>query len=209
VDRLKPDAVLSEASLACLQKQGGELELLTELAAVHRNLWALEDQARSRQATAEEITRVKRSIDAFNGRRHELIDRFDASYSAVPVQDRPSSIAPLEVRRFSETAGELCDRLIILSLKIHNAQAQLEDPSLPATAQGRCRTALVRLKHWRSHLSVCLEDLTRALVAGTALLPPRREFKMYNDPVLNPVTRQEGWSVGEHDRAEVQGVEVV
>jgi hypothetical protein len=169
--------------LAQLAQLGAKLELLDALATVHRTLWDLEDLARSRQASFEEITQVKRAIDTHNGQRHALIDGFDASFSPPS----PSDTALLS----SETVGELSDRLIILGLKIHNTRVQLADPSLPVEAVERCRAALGRLQRWQAHLLQCLSNLVRAVAAGTVILPPRREFKLYNDPVLNPVVRRE------------------
>ena len=174
---------LPAASLSILRGAGADLSRLFQLAAVHRTLWALEDSARSRKALAEAISKVKRAIDVENGRRHALIDDFDESYAFAAPSGQPCLV--------SETPGELGDRLLILALKIRKAREHADDTTLREDLRRHCGLALARLTSWRDHLVHCLECETKDLSQGKVLLPPRREFKMYNQPLLNPVTRQE------------------
>jgi hypothetical protein len=174
---------LPHPALSLLADLAGDQYLLAELAVVHQTLWSLEDGARSRGISCESITDIKRAIDRHNGHRHRLIDAFDATIQ------RPETSGP--TRRFSETVGEICDRLLIIDLKFRNANRQMEAPDVPMEAVERCRAGVFTLTRWRDHLHICLLEEMAAIKDGTASLPPRQEFKMYNDPILNPVTRRE------------------
>jgi hypothetical protein len=177
---------LGEANWLGLSARTGTSEALGELRAGHERLWALEDCARSTSADDGEIARVKRAIDRENARRHRLIDAVDAALSATASPYRPSA-----QRCYSETLGELCDRLLILDLKIGNLQRLALDVELPAAESTCCRERLAHQTKWRLHLQQCLAEQLADHRTGRAVLAPRAEFKLYNEPLLNPVTRGE------------------
>ena len=179
------DEILSQPAHYELGRMGGALELLGLLADEHQALWDLEDQARSSSASDETIATVKRLIDTHNGARHRLIDDIDAQVRAATPEPGPA------VRVFSETIGELCDRLVVLHLKHRAADDLAGDTGLSAEKVEQCREMAKRLDTWRRCLHAVLRDTLEALGSGRAFLPPRSEFKMYNDPELNPVTRRE------------------
>ena len=176
-------AAIPLAALRGLRTIEADCGLLNELALLHCSQWALEDQTRSTRAEDTQIARCKRKIDRHNSRRHELIDAFDVTCCYPSPQP--------DARLFSETPGEICDRMLILSLKIENTRLNLEDVGLPAAVQDRCRLAMERLLSWQEHLGRCLVETVQAMSTGKAVLPPRSEIKMYNDPWLNPVMRLE------------------
>lgn len=178
---------LGEAAFALLAAQPDVVAALATLRERHQALWALEDRARSQRATEREITEIKRGIDGENGARHKLIDRADRALASATT-----AVPAAGARRSSETAGELCDRLIILGLKIANTGKLAQDPGLPAAERERCAQNLQRMTDWRAHLHACLNDLLADLARGAVVLPPRSEFKLYNEKLLNPVTRTEG-----------------
>ncbi|MBL4689438.1 MAG: DUF4254 domain-containing protein [Nannocystaceae bacterium] len=176
------DLDIDELSLQILRGLGAEIAALEQLLSTHRELWGLEDRARSRSASDESIASIKRAIDRCNGGRHRLIDAFDQSLR-IPTPG-PKAL------KFSETIGELCDRMLILSLKIASATESASVP-MPGQRQQECRDKAKALSGWRAHLEACLFATLQAAASGRALLPPRSEFKMYNDPWLNPVIRRE------------------
>lgn len=176
-------AAIPRDALEGLCVLGADINVLHELAGLHCQQWALEDQTRSTRATAKQIAQCKSAIDQHNSRRHQLIDAFDATYCYVPPKG--------DGRRFSETPGEMCDRLVIVALKIEHTRQARQDATVPDTVRERCEAAWHRLQAWQAYLSQCLVEMIQALGTGEALLPPRSEFKMYNDPWLNPVTRLE------------------
>jgi Protein of unknown function (DUF4254) len=166
-----------------LAAAGAKVDLLPRLAEVHDRLWTVEDMARSRRADDSAVVAAKREIDRLNGERHRLIDRIDADVSRG--DERPGAIA------YPETLGELCDRILILRLKARHSDAHADDPELPAAVRGECEAQAARFRAWLAHLERAAEELLRDLEHGRAALPPRAELKMYDDEVLNPVTRAE------------------
>jgi Protein of unknown function (DUF4254) len=178
---------LGEANLHGLAARTGACEALAELRSAHERLWDLEDCARSTSAGDAEIARVKRAIDRENALRHRLIDAADCALGASDARHRPAA-----QRSYSETIGELCDRLLILDLKIANLQQLALDPELPRADSARCRDRQLHQSKWRLHLQQCLAQQLADHHSGRALLAPRAEFKLYNDPLLNPITRREG-----------------
>ncbi len=178
---------LGDANWHGISRRTGASEVLSDLRATHEQLWALEDCARSTSADDAEIARVKRAIDRENGRRHRLIDALDAAMNAAVAPYRPAT-----QRFYSETLGELCDRLLILDLKIGNLQRLAHDPALPAGESARCSERHAHQTRWRAHLQQCLSEQLADHGTGRARLAPRAEFKLYNEPLLNPVTRAEG-----------------
>jgi phenylacetate-CoA ligase len=157
-------------------------DCLETLAATHRELWALEDTARSTRSTDAQIADVKRRIDRANAARHRLIDEVDAALMpAVEPGATP----------FSETLGELCDRLLIVGMKVDEAGRLSGDAGVAESVRQECSARHEHLVQWRAHLRACLADMLRHAAAGTARFPPRAEFKMYNHPGCNPVVRAE------------------
>ncbi len=168
-----------------IRQVGGDHRAVRLLARIHGRMWRLEDEARSNRASDATIVQVKRSIDRLNGMRHRVIDRIDDS---IRLPEQSSVSGPV---RYSETFGELTDRLIILEYKIQHARRLALDATLPETTRRRCGERAAQLEIWRTHLCDVLAEQANDGLAGTAMLPPRSEFKMYNDPELNPVLIEE------------------
>jgi hypothetical protein len=144
-------------------------------------LWALEDEARRTNVDDSVIADVKRSIDGWNQKRNDLIERIDEKVLAgLP----PPDLAAAE--QHSETAGQMIDRLSILSLKIWHMSAYASDGKAPALA-AECARKLEILREQRQDLARCLGRLLDACVAGRRFFKLYRQFKAYNDPRLNPV----------------------
>ena len=147
-------------------------------------LWHQEDIARSPSATDAQVAEVKRRIDQLNQARNDYIEKIDdwltqhlATLSIKLHQ---------EARQNTETVGSVIDRLSIMSLRIYHYQEQLL----------RTEAGEEHLKRVGGRLSICqeqLSDLSRALtklleeiLSGRAIHKTYRQFKMYNDPTLNP-----------------------
>jgi len=145
-------------------------------------LWDEEDLARRRDVPDAAIAANKRAIDGFNQARNDAIERIDeeilARLAAVPV-------AP-DAWHNSETAGSIVDRLSITSLKIHHMRAQTLREDADAGHIARCRDKLALLERQRGDLARCLDHLLDAAARGRAFYRVYRQFKMYNDPALNP-----------------------
>ncbi|MEW6331583.1 MAG: DUF4254 domain-containing protein [Pseudomonadota bacterium] len=149
-------------------------------------LWAEEDQARRRDVADSEIAANKRAIDGFNQKRQDAIERIDEELLTRLAGVRPSA----DAWQNSETAGSMIDRLSILSLKIHAMRLQTQRADASAEHVAACQQKLEVLLTQRGDLQRCLDRLLAEAVKGRAFFRVYRQFKMYNDPALNPYLYQ-------------------
>jgi hypothetical protein len=145
-------------------------------------LWAQEDLARRRHVADAEIAANKRAIDAHNQKRNDAIERIDEELlaSLKDVRRKPGA------RLSSETPGAMIDRLSILALKIHHMRLQTERTDAGREHVETCRTKLAVLVEQRADLAACLDRLLDEARRGESYFKVYRQFKMYNDPKLNP-----------------------
>ena len=80
----------------------------------------------------------------------------------------------------------MIDRLSILALKIHHMRAQTLRTDASAEHVAACVAKLARLDAQRGDLARCLDTLLARAAEGRAFWRIYRQFKMYNDPALNP-----------------------
>jgi len=145
-------------------------------------LWDEEDLARRRNVPDSEIANNKRAIDGYNQKRNDSIERMDEQLLMIFSDARKSEHARLN----SETPGTMTDRLSILSLKIHHMRLQTLRTDVASAHLENCRSKLNRLHEQRTDLAACLEQLLTECARGEAWFKVYRQFKMYNDPALNP-----------------------
>jgi len=172
---------------------------------IHRNhrfnslLWAEEDLARRTQVADAEIAANKRAIDRFNQARNDATERIDELLllalglvdAASARGDAPESLVAPGARLSSETAGSMIDRLSILALKVHAMQAQTLRTDVHEAHRQISMVKLQRLRQQRADLAACLDALLADAQAGRAYFKVYRQFKMYNDPQLNPALVRE------------------
>jgi hypothetical protein len=80
----------------------------------------------------------------------------------------------------------MVDRLSILSLKIHHMRLQTLRTDADAAHIEACKAKLARLLEQRTDLAACLDRLLEEAGRGESFFKVYRQFKMYNDPKLNP-----------------------
>lgn len=145
-------------------------------------LWDEEDLARRRNVPDAEIAKNKRAIDGFNQKRNDAIERIDEQLLTLFSDIKTSEHARLN----SETPGAMIDRLSILSLKIHHMRLQTQRRDVDAAHIESCLQKLNRLNEQRADLASCLDRLLAECARGQSRFKIYRQFKMYNDPALNP-----------------------
>lgn len=151
----------------------------------NRRLWDEEDQARRVDVPDHAIVLNKRAIDKLNQARNDAIERIDET-----LLERLAGIEPLpDAWHNSETAGSIVDRLSILALKIHHMRAETLRGDASEAHVGQCRQKLARLTLQRDELARCFDTLLARAAEGRAFWRIYRQFKMYNDPALNPYLR--------------------
>jgi len=145
-------------------------------------LWEQEDLARRREVPDSDIAGNKRAIDTNNQKRNDAIERIDEFLLTVikKTKKRP------EAKQHSETPGAMIDRLSILSLKIHNMRLQTRRKDVDRAHIESCAAKLEKLDEQRNDLAGCLDRLLAEASKGKAFFKVYRQFKMYNDPKLNP-----------------------
>ena len=145
-------------------------------------LWNEEDQARRTDVDAAVIASCKRLIDRYNQQRNDAVEKLDEVLLGELEHVKPQA----EARLNSETAGAMIDRLSILALKIFHMHEQTLRVDAGAEHRAQCQAKLERLKLQRGDLAHCLDALLEDAAAGRAWFRVYRQFKMYNDPNLNP-----------------------
>jgi hypothetical protein len=145
-------------------------------------LWEEEDKARRRDVDDAAIAANKRAIDGFNQQRNDAIERIDEALLSRLKQVTP---AP-DAAQNSETGGAMIDRLSILALKVFHMDEQARRTDASPDHLAKCAERLERLQLQRDDLARCLDVLLERAAAGKAYWRVYRQFKMYNDPSLNP-----------------------
>ena len=147
-------------------------------------LWHEEDIARSRDVTDAEIARVKRSIDGFNQQRNDWIEKVDDEITAAVEKLAAASDPDAPIN--TETPGSTIDRLSIMALRIYHLREQLERDDVSQehldSVQQKIAVCLLQQDELKNALQQLLDDI----FAGRKRHRTYRQFKMYNDPALNP-----------------------
>jgi hypothetical protein len=147
-------------------------------------LWHEEDIARSRDVSDSEIARVKRSIDRYNQQRNDWIEKVDDHISEMLEQDNITTNP--SARLNTETPGAAIDRLSILALRIYHLREQLERTDVDESHRQSVANKLAICELQQQELAGSLQELIADLFAGRKRHRTYRQFKMYNDPNLNP-----------------------
>jgi hypothetical protein len=151
-------------------------------------LWDEEDKARRTEVAAADIAGSKRLIDQYNQKRNDAIEAIDETI-LLALQD---VVRAGDARLCSESAGSIIDRLSILSLKILHMREQTQRVDVAQEHVAVCAARLQTLREQRKDLGLCLDALLSGAAAGSLYFKIYRQFKMYNDPTLNPYLYDKG-----------------
>jgi len=163
---------------------------MPELTWAHRlhlynfRLWHTEDSVRRPGATDHVIAQSKRAIDTCNQQRHDQIEQLDTWLFAYLYENNTRFLGNTELH--SETPANLLDRLSILTLKMYYMGHEAERQDATVAHRQACRQRLAVLEEQYSDIYGCLCRLCLDLWSGRKTFKIYRQFKMYNDPELNP-----------------------
>ena len=143
-------------------------------------LWHEEDVARRDDLGFEAVYKAKRNIDRFNQERNNFAEEMDKA--VVAALQPPESGCP----RNSETPGMMIDRMSILALKEFHMHEETVRPDASPAHKAKCAEKLARIRQQRVDLTGCLGDLLADVAARRRTFSVYYQFKMYNDPALNP-----------------------
>lgn len=158
----------------------GFIRLLEENHLRNFSLWHEEDVARRDDLGFEAVYRSKRNIDRFNQERNNFAEEMDKAVVAA------LSPADSGVPRNSETPGMMIDRLSILALKEFHMHEETVRADASADHREKCAEKLARIRRQRADLTACLAELFADVIAKRRTFSVYYQFKMYNDPALNP-----------------------
>ncbi len=144
-------------------------------------LWNEEDLARRQKVSDTDIANNKRAIDKFNQSRNDYIERIDSFVLNTIIR-----LSEMNGKQNSETPGSMIDRLSILSLKIFHMSIQTQRKDVEKEHIEICTEKLKILTKQRSDLCVCFDELLTDCQNGLRYFRQYKQFKMYNDPNLNP-----------------------
>jgi len=147
-------------------------------------LWHEEDIARDPGASDGQIAAVKRAIDGYNQQRNDAIEKID---EWLATQLHIQGVVPAPAARLNtETPGSVIDRLSIAALRIYHMEEQTARSTASLGHRAKARSRLEVLLRQHHDLAQSLLELLEDLFAGRKRLEIYRQFKMYNDPTLNP-----------------------
>jgi len=172
-----------EPEAALPSSNDSEFEVL--IAGQHKqnfDLWHEEDNAREPDVSDADIAQVKRNIDALNQRRNDMITEIDIWLAEHDLSAYQDDSLPWN----SETLGSIIDRLSIASLKVFHMHEQTQRDDASQEHIASCQQKLGRLYEQRDDLSIALQTFVDDIAAGAKQNKLYRQFKMYNDPSLNP-----------------------
>lgn len=149
--------------------------------AFNYQLWHAEDRARRNDMGHEFVYLAKREIDECNQQRNNIMEAMD---EWLFTQLNPA--LPTQCPVHSETPGMMIDRLSIMALKAYHMDVQASRKGVDESHRILCQQKYNTILEQQKQLSSCLELFITEIEAQTRTFRVYHQFKMYNDPALNP-----------------------
>lgn len=159
----------------------GFYRLVEENHAFNYQLWHAEDRARRDDMGHEFVYHAKREIDYCNQQRNNRMEAMD-EWLFKQLQPAAHTQCPVN----SESPGMIIDRLSILALKSYHMALQTERDDVDEIHKTTCTKKLAVIHQQLDQLAHCLEQLLHDIKEKTRTFRVYHQFKMYNDPTLNP-----------------------
>lgn len=174
-------------SLQMEKGEDGEESLICIAKAQHMmnfKLWHVEDQARRKDVGDDVISRCKRTIDGYNQRRNDFMEKIDNCVVNMCAPFMPKDKGNAKYN--TESIGAAVDRLSILSLKIYHMEEETQRTDVDQKHIDNCKMKLATLREQRDDLFNSILELIDDYAQGIKCPKIYYQFKMYNDPALNP-----------------------
>ncbi len=150
--------------------------------------WHLEDIIRDENIDPTEALALKRTIDASNQKRTDLVEFIDSWFLEKYKNSTPKSEAKIN----TETPAWAVDRLSILALKIYHMSLEANRESASEEHRANCQAKLDVLLMQKEDLSTSINQLLTDIENGDVKMKVYKQMKMYNDESLNPILYQKG-----------------
>ncbi|KTC94571.1 DUF4254 domain-containing protein [Legionella erythra] len=181
IEQLHRNRIIEWKQQGINTREQGFLGLVEQNHAFNYQLWHAEDRARREDMGFEFVYQAKREIDYCNQQRN---DRMEAMDQWLYQQLQPA--APDACPVHSETPGMMIDRLSILALKAYHMQIQAERTDVEESHRQTCQRKLQTIHAQQHQLMACLSQLLDEVKTKQRTFRVYHQFKMYNDPSLNP-----------------------
>lgn len=181
IAELHKNCILQWKALGVQHQHQGFYQLVEENHAFNYQLWHTEDKARRDDMGFEFVYNAKRDIDKFNQARNNRMEAMDEWLFKL-LQPAAPDLCPVN----SESPGMIIDRLSILALKYYHMDLQTKRSDVAEAHQQTCLQKRNTLQIQLNQLVFCLEDLLQAVALKQRTFRVYHQFKMYNDPKLNP-----------------------
>lgn len=145
-------------------------------------LWHEEDIARIKDIDPLRIVEAKRNIDKYNQQRNNSMEKIDEWV----LNYIETNTIPAGTKLHSETPGMMIDRLSIMTLKKYHMQEEVDRKDASIDHVEKCAERVLVLSEQISDLSNALQQVLHDIEHSVLSFKVYRQFKMYNDPSLNP-----------------------
>jgi hypothetical protein len=148
--------------------------------------WHLEDIIRDENIDPVHALQLKRTIDASNQKRTDLVEYIDSWFL-----DKYKNITPkTDAKINTETPAWAVDRLSILSLKVYHMSLEAHRESASEEHRANCQEKLDVLLDQKQDLTTSISQLLTDIENGDVKMKVYKQMKMYNDESLNPILYQ-------------------
>ncbi|ASQ44672.1 DUF4254 domain-containing protein [Legionella clemsonensis] len=186
IAKLHEESIVQWKTNGVLLKETNFMGLVEENHAFNYRLWHAEDRARRDDMGFEFVYHAKREIDDCNQQRN---NRMEAMDEWLYTQLQPAQ--PAECPVHSETPGMMIDRLSILALKSYHMALQTHREEVDEIHRQNCQRKWQTIQEQQNQLLICLDELVRQVMQRQRTFRIYHQFKMYNDPKLNPELYQQ------------------
>jgi hypothetical protein len=149
-------------------------------------IWHVEDTVRRKDLSTYVIAGCKHSIDRLNQQRNDFMEQVDVCLIRILTPYLPSPEANNNSKYNTESLGMAIDRLSIMALKIYHMEEQSQRTDVDFVHIKKCQDKMAILKEQRSDLIRAVSCLLDDYKTGSKQPKLYFQFKMYNDPALNP-----------------------